>query len=99
MKGERPWNGKCRTVLEYEPFDSIRPGDIVLLGDRRTPRKVLDVRRTPDDDAVRVVDLNRLQCGYDRASGNKYCSGPVIVWRTELKAGPYRFRGFAKMSP
>ena len=88
--------GKMRRP--YREFDDIVEGDIVELGG--TPRRVLLVTRD-ELDRVRFIGVNRLACGYARrfdGSTVRYCSGPVLLYHTDLKTPRYRFGGWLKRS-
>lgn len=92
------WTGKVSIVDEYHPLDEVRVGDVVRLGERE--REVVEVSRSAED-AVRTLSVKRLRCGYSR-NGNgstlSFCTGPVVLWRTELKnpRAPYGFHGIVR---
>lgn len=89
------WGGRVSVVHDYEPFDDMVRGDSVFLGGSDKPRKVLSVKRSPRDDAVRVITITRLKSGTGSWGGKT--TGPVAVFRSDLKAyGNYRFRGYHK---
>ena len=94
MSEEEVWTGRVSQVDEYEPFDAIVAGDTVRLG--RNPRKVVEVRRSPNDDALRVILVNRLSPG--RLNNGTIVNGPTItLFRADLTHNPvYRFGGFVK---
>ena len=88
MKQAELWDGKVSFVPpeEQEPFDDMAVGDVIRLGPSHSPRRVLNVRRSPKDDAVRVIHVERVGPG----------NGPVVLWRADLKLrdATYSFRGY-----
>lgn len=73
-------------VETYEPWDEMCVGDVVELDGN--DRLVTSIRRTPHDDAIRNVTLNRLRCGYSRGLDGRlleWCDPEVIYYRSDLK--------------
>lgn len=73
----------CRLVEEYEPFDIIEKGDVILLNGK--PRTVRKVSRSKED-AVRAIYVAILRRSW---TNRPY----TVIGRSQLKRGAYKFGG------